>query len=168
MKPFKNISLFRIEGELEDLAPFTPCRPMEESSYGWIPIRDDRLTLDIGQHTLLEFQTETKILPPATLKRMAAERAAKVNTKPTRQLLRQIQEDLRIELLPLALTTRQTTGVWIDHEQGLMAIDSLSPVKTDLICEYLPGLVITPITTTITPEILMAEWIFDGGQGCPT
>lgn len=162
MKPFKNLSLFRVEGETETLDPFTPCRPMDESSCGWIPIRDDRLTLPIGMHTLLEFQTETKILPPATLKRMAAERAAKVSDKPNRVLLRQIQEDLRIELLPQALTVRQTTGVWIDHEQKLLIIDSLSAPKTDLIREYLPGLVITPVTTAIHPEILMTQWIYDG------
>lgn len=161
MKPFKNLSLFRVEGETETLDPFTPCRPMDESSCGWIPIRDDRLTLALGMHTLMEFQTETKLLPPATLKRMAAERAAKVSDKPTRVLLRQIQEDLRIELLPQALTVRQTTGVWIDHEQKLLIIDSLSAPKTDLIREYLPGLVITPVTTAIHPEILMTKWLYD-------
>lgn len=161
MKPFKNLSLFRVEGETETLDPFTPCRPLDESSCGWLPIRDDRLTLDLGLHTLLEFQTETKLLPPATLKRMAAERAAKVTDKPTRVLLRQIQEDLRTELLPQALTVRQTTGVWIDHEQKLLIIDSLSAPKTDLIREYLPGLVITPVNTA-DPVVVMAEWIFDG------
>lgn len=166
MKPFKNLSLFRVEGETETLDPFTPCRPMDESSCGWLPIRDDRLTLGLGMNTLLEFQTETKLLPPATLKRMAAERAAKVTDKPTRVLMRQIQEDLRTELLPQALTTRQTTGVWIDHEQGLMAIDSLSVPKTDLIREYLPGLVITPVITA-DPTLLMAEWIFDGRAASP-
>lgn len=166
MKPFRNLSIFHIDGGLEELKPFRPCAPLEGSTGGWVPLRDDQFTMELGANTLLQFQTETKILPATTLKRMANEEAASMaritGEKPSRAQLRDIQETLRLDLLPQALTTRQTTGVWIDNQAKLLMIDSISPAKCDTIIAAIPGPVITRHAFGNGPVNLMRNWIGAG------
>lgn len=134
---FKNLVLFRLSGGASPLrhfsipafAEFVPCGPMSSSSRGLIsPCGDDRLAYSQGQNMLLALCTETKILPPTVISRLAEEKAKALEAEEGRPVgrmqRRRLKEEARAALLPKAFTRRTVNHIWVDMANGWVGIDA--------------------------------------------
>ncbi|MDH5856976.1 recombination-associated protein RdgC [Lampropedia aestuarii] len=179
---FKNLLIFRIASNWSaDLAqasdaleahPFTPCTPTQERALGWVPPRgqaNGAMVESINGQWILRHVTETKILPSSVVDSHVAEKSeqieAQTGRKPGRKELRDLKDEARLSLLPMAFTKRQGTWVWIDAKQGLLVIDASSPQKADEILtalvEQLPGFIPKIVQTQESPATAMAAWLED-------
>lgn len=178
---FKNLSLYRcdtsaaqtpldaLEAAL-DRARFQPCAPTQEKSVGWVEPRGiDHAALveTIQGQRLLRLRMETRAVPGDVLRRAVQERAAQIEhstgRKPGRKELRDLRDDVRLELLPQAFTKQSTVWVWIDPETGLLAIDSTSAPRLDDVLTALshavPDLAPRLLQTAISPQAGMTQWL---------
>lgn len=178
---FKNLLLFRIAqswtgddlsaatAALENFA-FTPCSATQEKSTGWQPPRGAEhgaMIESVGGHWILRHVTQTKILPASVVQTHLDEKAqaieAQTGRKPGRKELRDLKDEIRLSLLPLAFTKTQGTWVWIDPRQRLLAIDSASLPRADdiltALVEQWPGFVPRLIQTQETPAAAMSAWL---------
>lgn len=178
---FKNLSLYRCDtsaaqtplDSLEaalDRARFQPCAPTQEKSVGWVEPRGiDHAALveTIQGQRLLRLRMETRAVPGDVLRRAVQERAAQIEhstgRKPGRKELRDLRDDVRLELLPQAFTKQSTVWVWIDPETGLLAIDSTSAPRLDDVLTALshavPDLAPRLLQTAISPQAGMTQWL---------
>ncbi len=177
---FKNIIMYRIvpgwsstaeevETRLHD-HPFVACGASQEKSVGWIEPRgvDHGPLLEVvaGQW-VLKLMTETRALPASVVNRKAQERAAQIEAttgrKPGKKETRDLKDDIRLELLPMAFTKLSSTWVWIDREANLLVMDAGSQARADelvtLLVQCLPGLALALVNTQTSPSAAMAEWL---------
>ena len=111
--------------------------------------------------------TETKSVPADVINRKASERCAEIEAgtgrKPGKKETRDIKDDIRLELLPMAFTKQSATMVWIDLAEKLLAIDASSQSRADevvtLLVQTLPGFAARLINTKVSPVASMAEWL---------
>lgn len=178
---FKNLSLYRcdlsaaqtpldvLEAAL-DRSRFQPCAPTQEKSVGWVEPRGlDHAALveAINGQRLLRLRVETRAVPGDVLRRAVQERAAQIEhstgRKPGRKALRDLRDDLRLELLPQAFTKQASVWVWVDPETGLLAIDSTSAPRLDdvltALSHALPALAPRLLQTTLSPQAGMTQWL---------
>ena len=141
IKPFKALSIYTVtpgwvptEAQLAERA-FRPCGPLEASTSGWAPIRDDRRVLRLGDQVMLAWQIEKKVVPADTVKRRVEEECARIEAESGEQATRGLRRTLKLkaidDMMPLAFTTRSTVGVWIDAKAGTIAIDTATASKAD-------------------------------------
>jgi recombination associated protein RdgC len=110
---------------------------------------------------------ETRALPASVLQRKVQERVAHIEAstgrKPGKKETRDLKDDIRLELLPMAFTKQSTLQVWIDREAGLLLIDAASQARADevvtLLVQTLPGLALSLIDTQVAPVTAMSEWL---------
>ena len=145
---FKNITLYRIASGLPFDAhtnaalgqdfDFVPCGATQEKSVGWVPPRgheNGALLESVAGQWILKLMVESKAVPADVIKRKVAEQVAQIETstgrKPGKKERREIMDDARLALLPMAFTKQAATLVWIDPVANLLAIDSASQGKLD-------------------------------------
>jgi recombination associated protein RdgC len=110
---------------------------------------------------------EVKAVPSSVIARKANERAAQMEAmegrKPGKKELREIKEDLKLSLLPMAFTKQSTVWVWIDPVARLLVIDAGSQARADevitMMVKCLNGFGVSLINTTVSPAIAMAQWL---------
>lgn len=179
---FKNLLIYRIaSGWSADLAsasqaleahPFVPCTPTQERAQGWVAPRGQEhaaMIESINGQWMLRHVTETKILPSSVVDAHVAEKSqeieAQTGRQPGRKELRDLKDEARLSLLPMAFTKRQGTWVWIDVKQGFLVIDASSPQKADEILtalvEQLPGFIPKILQTQESPATAMTAWLED-------
>jgi len=177
---FKNIIMYRIapdwrstasevEARLQDTR-FVECGASQEKSLGWIEPRGEDhgplLEVVAGQG-ILKLMVETRALPASVVNRKAQERVAQIEAatgrKPGKKETRDLKDDIRLELLPMAFTKQSSTLVWIDREASLLVLDAGSQARADelvtLLVQSLPGLALTLVNTKVSPSAAMAEWL---------
>ncbi|NCN70214.1 MAG: recombination-associated protein RdgC [Rhodoferax sp.] len=177
---FKNIIMYRIapdwrstasevEARLQDTR-FVECGASQEKSLGWIEPRGEDhgplLEVVAGQW-ILKLMVETRALPASVVNRKAQERVAQIEAatgrKPGKKETRDLKDDIRLELLPMAFTKQSSTLVWIDREASLLVLDAGSQARADelvtLLVQSLPGLALTLVNTKVSPSAAMAEWL---------
>ncbi|MGH8821589.1 MAG: recombination-associated protein RdgC, partial [Rhodoferax sp.] len=143
---FKNVIVYRIgpgwsanltqmEAALEP-ARFVACGASQEQSAGWVEPRGEAhgaLVESVGGQLLLKFMTEAKVLPGSVVNRKAQEQVAHIEAStgrtPGRKEIREIKEDVRQSLLPMAFTKQSRMNVWIDPAASLLLIDAASQAK---------------------------------------
>lgn len=166
-----------VETCLQD-AHFVECSASQDKSLGWIEPRGEDhgplLEVVAGQW-ILKLMTETRALPASVVKRKLDERVAQIGVstgrKPGKKETRDLKDDIRLELLPMAFTKQVRTTVWIDREAKLLVIDASSQVRADdvvtLLVQRLPGLTLTLVNTQVSPSVAMADWLVtqDAPQG---
>lgn len=174
---FKTLSIFRIAPEcvicLPDLehraatAPYISCFPTQERSVGWTPPRGEAngaLVESVGGQWLLKLMIETKAVPSAVINRKLAERVVKIEAatgrKPGKKECKELKEDIKLDLLPMAFTRQAAINVWIDPTARLLLIDStkVDEVLTAL-SAAIDGLGAVPLQTTLAPWRAMADWL---------
>jgi recombination associated protein RdgC len=177
---FKNVIVYRIgpawsatvaqiEASL-DGQRFVPCGASQEKSIGWIEPRGEAhgpLVEAVGGQWILKLMTETKALPSSVVNKKAQERLAQIEAstgrKPGKKETRDLKEDIRLELMPLAFTKESSLWVWIDPEARLLVIDAASQAKADevvtLLVKCLAGLAVTLLNTQVSPTAAMSEWL---------
>lgn len=177
---FKNLMMYRLAaplsvspGQLEEAlqaACFVACTPTQEKAVGWIPPRgaEHGALLEIVQgQWILKLQFESKVLPSSVVKRRVQEQVENIERslgrKPGRKETREIQEDARLALLPMAFTKQSTLWVWIDHKAGLLMLDTGSQARADeaitCLVKAVDGLALQALQTHVSPATAMAQWL---------
>ena len=177
---FKNVIMYRItpgwsatadevEARLQD-NHFIECGASQEKSVGWIEPRGEAngplLEVVAGQW-ILKLMVESRALPASVVNRKAQERVAQIEAstgrKPGKKETRDLKDDIRLELLPMAFTKQSRTLVWIDREANLLVMDASSQGRADelvtLLVQSLPGLALSLVNTQRSPSAAMADWL---------
>lgn len=177
---FKNVIVYRIglgwsasvaqmEQDLQS-ARFVECGASQEKSVGWIEPRGEAhgpLVEAVGGQLMLKLMIETRTLPGSVVTRKVKERVAQIEAssgrKPGKKETRDIRDDIRLELLPMAFTKLSGVVVWIDRGAQLLVIDAASQAKSDevvtALVKSLDGLALTLLNTQVSPTAAMSEWL---------
>lgn len=164
------------QGALEQLeealakAPFTECGATQEKSVGFVPPRGEQhglLAESVGGQWVLRYMTESKMLPGSVLARKVKEKAARIEQetgrKPGKKESRELKEEAKLDLLPMAFTKQGSMWVWIDREARTLVLDTASQGRADevvsLLVELLPGFAVSLLDTQTSPQAAMAHWL---------
>ena len=179
---FKNIIVYRMApGWQADLTaleqalaktPFQECGATQEKSSGWVPPRGDAhgpLAESVAGQWMLRFMTEAKMLPATVLARKVKEMAALIEQqsgrKPGKKETKELKDEAKLDLLPMAFTKQGSTWVWMDREAQLLVLDTGAQGRADeivsLLVEQLPGLSLALLDTQTSPQAAMALWLKD-------
>ena len=177
---FHNLIIYRIApGWQPDLqtfedalakAPFLECGATQEKSLGWVPPRGEAhgaLAESVAEQWILRFMVESKTIPAAVLARKVKEKADRIEQetgrKPGKKETKELKDEAKLDLLPMAFTKQGTMWVWIDTASRLLVLDTSSQGRADevvtLLVESLPGLSVSLINTQTSPQAAMAHWL---------
>ena len=177
---FKNVIVFNIApgwsatpAQLEEALQaqrFVPCGATQEKSVGWLEPRGvlhGPLLESVGGQWVLKFMLETKAVPANVIRRTAQERAAHIEAatgrKPGKKELRDLKEEIKYDLLPMAFTKQSSVMVWIDARARLLVLDAGSTSRSDEVVTALvqvaPGIAPMLIHTATSPTVAMAGWL---------
>ncbi len=177
---FKNLIVYRIApGWQADLtqveealakAPFMECGATQEQSLGWVPPRGEQhgaMAESVGGQWILRFMVESKVLPGSVLNRKVKEKAARIEQetgrKPGKKESKELKDEAKLDLLPMAFTKQGSMWVWIDTDSRLLVLDTGSQGRADevvsLLVESLPGLSVSLLNTQTSPQGAMAHWL---------
>lgn len=162
-------SVEEVEIALEN-ARFVECGASQEKSVGWIAPRGHAhgaLAEVVGGQWLLKLMLEVKVVPGAVVKRKVQDQfdhiEATTGRKPGKKEKREISEDVRLALLPMAFTKQSSVKVWVDPKAGLLLTDAGSSAKADEVMTWLikavEGLAVTLLNTQTSPAAAMALWL---------
>ena len=151
-------------------ARFAECGASQDKSIGWTEPRGEAhgpLVENVGGQLILKLMIEVKVVPGSVITRKAKERVAHIEAttgrKPGKKETRDIKEDIRLELLPMAFTKQATVGVWIDAQARRLVIDAGSQAKADevltVLVKSLDGFSAALVSTTTSPAVAMARWL---------
>ena len=181
---FKNLQVHRfaapwspsadeVEASLAKHA-FFPGTSLEMQTQGWASPRDNgQLVHTVGRQMLLTLRTEKKLLPTTVVNQVTRARAAEIEEqqgyKPGRKQLKELKEQVTEELLPRAFSIRRDTRVWIDPDNGWLAIDAASAAKADevrgMLFKALDPLPLVNLHVNQSPVAAMTEWL--AGDAAP-
>lgn len=177
---FKNLFIFRINPKwVPDLAAceaalaghkFIECPASQENSSGWVEPRgvaNGPLIESIDGQWILKFQVETKILPGSVVKERANKKLQEIEAqygrKPGKRESREIREDMRLSLLPMAFTKTSAALIWIDRENHLLIIEAGSASRADtivtMLVQVLSGLEIVSLNPRQSITSTLAAWL---------
>jgi recombination associated protein RdgC len=177
---FKNLIIYKITPgwtaqaeqieECLQTGHFVECGASQEKSVGWVEPRGQAngpLLESVAGQWILKLMVETRALPASVVNRKALERVTQIEAatgrKPGKKELRDIKDDLRLALLPMAFTKQSSVWVWINPADGYLLLDAASQARADevvtLLVQALPGLALTLVDTKIAPSTAMAEWL---------
>jgi len=177
---FKNLIMYRIAPDWQSTAEqveerlqagrFVECGASQEKSVGWIEPRGQAnglLLESVAGQWIAKLMVETRALPASVMNRKVQERVAHIEAstgrKPGKKEIRDLKDDTRLELLPMAFTKQSSVLVWFDRDARLLLVDAASQARADevvtLLVQSLPGLALTLVDTRISPATAMAEWL---------
>ena len=177
---FKNVMVYRMvspwtmtQAQLEEAlqaARFVPCGASQEKSVGWLEPRGEEhgaLVEVVGGHWLLRQRVEVKSVPGSVVKRKVEEQVRHIETttgrKPGRKEIRELREDTRNALLPVAFTKQADLHVWVNPRAQLLVLDTGTQARADEITTALikaiDGLVLQQLDTLTSPAAAMAHWL---------
>lgn len=177
---FKNLIIYRIaptwqmpweaaEAALQK-APFHTCGATQEHSSGFVPPRGEAhgaLLESVAGQWIARFMTESKMLPASVLARKVDEKAARIEQEtgliPGKKERRELKEEAKLDLLPMAFTKQSSTWVWIDPDARFLCIDASSQSRADeissVLTELWPGFALSLLDTQTSPQAAMASWL---------
>ncbi len=176
---FTNLILYRLNGLDLDLSaaeealgrnPFQPIGATQEKSSGWIPPRGEEhgaFVESTGGQWIARFSTETKSVPASVLARKVKEKAAQIEQqtgrKPGKKETKELKDEAKLDLLPMAFIKQGSTWVWIDREARMLVLDTGAQGRADEIVtalvEALPGLSVALVDTQTSAQAAMAHWL---------
>ncbi|MEF8700122.1 MAG: recombination-associated protein RdgC [Candidatus Accumulibacter sp. UW20] len=178
---FKNLHLYRLprnwatdSTQLEEqLASLTlhGCSATDARSIGWVaPRAGGSLVHGVNQQWLLALGIEEKLLPASIVKRFASDKAKEIEEAEGRRIgrreMREMVEEMTLELLPRAFVRSRSTYGWIDPINGWLVIDSASPAKAEEFLEHLQkslgGLPAKVVKVCQSPSAAMTGWVAGG------
>ena len=176
----KNLIIYRIApgfmatvAQVEEAlakAPFMECGATQEKSLGWTPPRGEAhgaMVESIGGQLIARFMVESKVLPGSVLARRVKEKAERIEKetgrKPGKKESKELKDEAKVDLLPMAFTKQTSVWVWIDIAARLLVLDTSSQGRADevvtLLVEALPGLSVSLLNTQTSPQAAMAHWL---------
>lgn len=176
---FKNAMIYKITQQPEDVAAmeaalqaqvFAECGPTQERAAGWVPPRGEAhgpLVEVVDGQMLLRLMVESKAVPSAVVKRKAEERAREIEAttgrKPGKREQRDLRDEAKLSLMPLAFTKRSTLTVWIDPKALRLVVDTSSQSRADevisLLVKTLEGFGVRELHTATSPMAAMSHWL---------
>ena len=153
-----------------DAARFVPCGASQEKAVGWLEprgINHGPLVEIIGGQWLFKLMMEVKVVPGSVVKRKVEEQVAHIEAttgrKPGKKEKKELGEDARLALLPMAFSKQSSVQVWVDPQAGLLMTDAGSQAKADEVMTWLikavDGLAVSLINTQVSPAAAMATWL---------
>lgn len=177
---FKNLIIYRvapsfsacleqIEGALQK-TPFTACGATQEKSAGWIAPRGEEhglLCESVGGQYVMRYMSESKLLPSSVLNRATQAKADAIERefgrKPGNKERRDLKDEAKLDLLPMAFTKQSAVWVWLDLKGRVLAIDTGSQSVADeivsLLVESLKGFGVALLDTRTSAQAAMAHWL---------
>lgn len=177
---FKNIMVYSLSRDIpldaEELAQqlqtmaFTPCAAQDMAKSGWINVTSEELLLAENGQYLLCCQTESKIMPAATLNEFVADRVAKIEQEEARKVRRSERVSLKDEalhtLLPRAFTRRTQAYLWIDSVNSRIYVDAASAKAAEdmlaMLRKTIGSLPVVPLMAEEPVELTLTEWLRSG------
>ena len=167
--PQWQIGLEQVEAALAKV-PFLECGATQERSWGWVPPRGDAhgpMAESIGGQWVLRFMVESKVLPGSVLARRVEEKAVRIEQetgrKPGKKEAKELKDEAKLDLLPMAFTKQGAMWVWIDTAARTLVLDTSSQGRADevvtALVEALPGLSVSLLDTQTSPQAAMAHWL---------
>ena len=177
---FKNALIYRIAptwtADLElieaglEAARYIECGASQEKSVGWTEPRgqaNGALVESVGGQLMLKLMIEVKAVPSSVINRKAKEQLAAIEAgtgrKPGKRETKEIKEDIKLSLIPMAFTKLGVVVVWIDPKASLLTIDAASQAKADEVITYLvkclDGFSLLPINPQTSCAVAMSEWL---------
>lgn len=182
---FKNIRIFRVAltteapsyQQLEEALSknaFEPCQPTQESSVGWTsprPVEHSPYLEVIGGQLLVKLQIERKSVPSAAVKALLKQRCKEIEEArgrgPSRKEKKDLQEDIKLELLPRAFSKTSSVLNWLDLEAGMLVVGSTSGKQLDEVITQLvsvfaeagSALEVRELVTAESPSAAMTAWL---------
>lgn len=149
---------------------FVECGASQEKSVGWLEPRghaNGPLVEVIGGQWLLKLMMEVKVVPGSVVKRKVQEQIDQIEAttgrKPGKKEKRELSDDARLALLPMAFSKQSSVQVWVDPKAGLLLTDAGSQAKADevmtLLIKAVEGLAVTLINTQTSPAAAMSIWL---------
>ena len=165
--PQWQIGLEQVEEALAKV-PFLECGATQERSWGWVPPRGEAhgpLAESVGGQWVLRFMVESKVLPGSVLARRVEEKAARIEQetgrKPGKKESKELKDEAKLDLLPMAFTKQGSMWVWLDLEARMLVLDTSSQGRADevvtALVEALPGLSVALLDTQTAPQAAMAH-----------
>ena len=151
-------------------AQFVECGASQEKSVGWVEPRGHAhgpMVEVIGGQWLLKLMMEVKVVPGSVVKRKVQDQLdhieATTGRKPGKKEKREISEDARLALLPMAFSKQSSVQVWVDPAAGLLLTDAGSQAKADEVMTWLikavDDLVVQLVNTQTSPASAMSGWL---------
>lgn len=167
-----NVGQAQLEQALQ-AAPFTECGALQDKSVGWVAPRGEAhaaLLEVVDGQWLARLMVETKAVPGAVVRRKLEAQIAQIEAstgrKPGRRESRELKEDARTALLPMAFSRQSTVWVWIDPKAGLLFLDAASQARADEVITALvkavDGLAMQLVQTEVSPAAAMSQWLATG------
>ena len=161
--------LAQIEQSL-DAERFAPCGASQEKSIGWIEPRGEAhgpLVEAVNGQRILKLKIETRVVPGSVVARKAKERSAQIEAtegrKPGKKEMKEIKEDVKLSLMPMAFSKETSVWVWVDPVTQLLVVDAGSQAKADevitMLVKSFTGLNLALINTQMSPQSAMAAWL---------
>lgn len=179
---FRNLQIFRLadawQYSSEDLANalnrglFVGCGATDQMARGWVPPRgaEGELVFTQQKQQLIALGVEQKLLPAAVVRQYAQEKLEDIEAaqgyKPGRKQVREVIEQMTLELLPRAFAKRGLTYLWIDPVNRWLVVDAASSQRADDAIEQLKlslgDLPLSLLKTRLAPATAMTQWLADG------
>ena len=159
----------RLESALQE-ARYAECGASQEKSVGWVPPRGEEhgaLVEIVGGQWLLKLMIEVKSVPGSVVRRKVDEQVAHIESttgrKPGKKEKRDLRDDIRMTLLPMAFSKQGSCMVWIDPKAHSLCLDAGSQSRADevLTClvKAVDGLALQLVNTQTSPAAAMALWL---------
>lgn len=179
---FKNLMVYRIDAgwqpsfaQMQDSLEaerFVPCGASQEKAIGWVEPRGEAhapLVEVVAGQLILKLKIETKSVPTSVVNRKAKERSSQIETttgrKPGKKEMREIKDDVKLSLMPMAFTKEASIWVWIDPEAQFLMLDVGSQAKADevvtLLAKSFAGLGMKLLNTQMSPQASMSSWLLE-------
>ena len=180
---FKNLYCYRFtkpfdlsaEALAEHLGalPFSPCGNQQDSSSGWVsPLgpRHEGYVHAVGGYYMLCLKRQDRVLPPAVVNEMVAERVEQIELAEMRKVGRkekgQIKDETIFTLMPRAFVRSSLLYGYIDTGSGTIVVNASSASRAeallDALRESLGSLPVIPMRPKGQPQQLMTQWLRDG------
>lgn len=178
---FKNMIVYRIAPQwqigLEQVeealakAQFMECGATQERSWGFVPPRGEQhgpLAESVGGQWVLRFMVESKVLPGSVLARRVKEKTDRIEQetgrKPGKKETRELKDEAKLDLLPMAFTKLGSMWVWIDPQARTLVLDTSSQGRADEVVSSLvellpPGFAVALLNTQTSPQAAMSHWL---------
>jgi len=150
--------------------PFLPIGATQETSIGWAPPRGEEhgaLVEAADGQWVMKFQSESKTIPASVLNRKVQEKADAIEKefgrKPGKKEKKDLKDEAKLDLLPVAFTKIAATWVWYDPQAGMLYIDCGSQSRADvvvsLLVESIKGFGVSLLDTQTSATAAMAHWL---------
>ena len=148
---------------------FVSCGPTQEKSVGWIPPRAEHgaLVESVGGQLIAKLAIETKSVPKSEIDKQLQAVAEHIEQttgrKPGKKERRDLQDEIRFNLLPKAFPKLKHVLVWIDQAAGTIVLNAGSQSAADEVISALlysvSDLKISLIQTVTSPQAAMTQWL---------